>query len=100
MSVWAAQTFKKHNTNVNPTEPTIMIVSDGPFSYSRNPMYLSLALIYLGFALIINDLLTVLILIPVSAILNWYIIPKEEKYLEAKFGDQHRTYRNKVRKWL
>lgn len=77
-----------------------MVVSDGPFSYSRNPMYLSLALIYLGFASILNDLLTVLILIPVFFIVNWRIIPYEEKYLEAKFGDQYRTYRNKVRKWL
>lgn len=100
LSSWGARTFRMNNTSLNTMIPVNKIVSSGPFQISRNPMYVGLALIYLGIAFIVNDLLVLLLLIPVLAVMNWYIIPREEQYLEARFGEAYRTYKNKVRRWL
>ena len=100
LSAWGANTFRTNNTSLNTTVPVTKIVSSGPFRMSRNPMYLGLAIIYLGISFMVNDLLVLLFLVPVLAVMNWYIIPREERYLEANFGEEYRTYKQKVRRWL
>src|SRR6266699_3662120 len=48
LAVWGARTFRRHGTVVKPTGDTTQIVTAGPFKYTRNPMYVSLVIIYLG----------------------------------------------------
>lgn len=79
-------------------EPTELI-TDGPFQYSRNPLYLSLIVSYLGLTAILNSLWPLLPLV----VLVWYfnrMAKREEEYLEAKFGDEFRQYSENVRRWL
>ncbi len=97
---WASRTMKRAGTNVLPSQPTLAIVASGPFRYTRNPMYLSLCLLHLGIALLINGVLPAAFLIPLALTLHFGVIRREERYLAAKFGETYLAYRRRVRRWL
>ena len=90
----AAHTFP------NPHRPTTALVFSGPYRFSRNPMYIGLALFYAGLA-IFFQLPWGLVLLPVVVwlITRWVIVP-EETYLEQKFGAEYLSYKSRVRRWL
>lgn len=81
-------------------QPTTTIVTDGPFRYSRNPMYLSLTLLYLGLAVLINSLWILLLILPVLSVIQNGVVKREEQYLERKFGEAYLRYRAQVRRWI
>jgi len=97
---YAIRTFRRHNTTTIPTRPATALVLDGPFRFTRNPMYLALGICYAGLALMMDSLLSLLLLIPVILTVNFYVIAKEEEYLTRKFGDEYRSYMAKVRRWI
>lgn len=100
LAVTAALTFRRAGTNVNPTKPATTVVAHGPFRFTRNPMYLSMAVIYLGGTLMLDSLWP-LLLWPVTIwVIRTQIIAREEAYLEAKFGAVYLDYKEKVRRWL
>lgn len=92
--------LRKARTPFDPRKPTTAIVRTGAFRFSRNPLYVSLALVYLGVAALCNSLWMGLLLVPVLGILRFGVIGREERYLERKFGDEYRQYRAEVRRWL
>jgi protein-S-isoprenylcysteine O-methyltransferase Ste14 len=87
-------------TNVNPFRPTTAIVSSGPFRFTRNPLYLSMTIIYLGLALAANTWWSFLLLVPVLLLIHFGVVTREERYLERKFGESYRGYRLRVRRYL
>ena len=97
---WAARKMKRAGTNVRPSLPTTAIVATGPYRYSRNPMYLSLCLLYLGLSLLINGVLPVLFLVPLALTLHFGVIRREERSLPAKFGETYLAYQCRVRRWI
>jgi protein-S-isoprenylcysteine O-methyltransferase Ste14 len=56
------QRMRRAGTNVNPTEPATVLVMEGPFKFTRNPLYLSLTLFYAGVATLVNALWAMLLL--------------------------------------
>ena len=96
----AIRTFRRHRTTTLPTRPAVALVQDGPFRFTRNPMYVSLGISYAGLALMVDSLWSLLLLIPVVLAINYYVIVREEKYLTREFGDEYRSYRAKVRRWI
>jgi protein-S-isoprenylcysteine O-methyltransferase Ste14 len=96
----AFQRMMRAGTNVNPTEPTTVLVTEGPFKYTRNPLYLSLTLFYAGVAALANALWTMLLLPAVLFVINRGVIDREERYLERKFGEQYIQYKERVRRWI
>jgi len=97
---WGVITMKRAGTNVVPTNPSTTVVAHGPFRFTRNPLYLSMTLAYLGGALWLRAT-TALVLLPLLIIvMHFLVITREERYLEAKFGDDYRNYRQRVRRWL
>ena len=96
----AIRTFAVHKTPADPREPTTELVQDGPYGSTRNPIYLSFTLIYLGSSLIFNSLTTLVILVPVLILIDRRQILREEEYLERKFGEEYRRYKAKVRRWI
>jgi protein-S-isoprenylcysteine O-methyltransferase Ste14 len=84
---------------VNPYQPTTAIVTEGPYRFTRNPIYLSLAVLYAGLAVMANALWS-LLLLAVMLIIHYAVILPEERYLEQKFGEEYRSYKAKVRRWL
>ena len=99
----AFMTFRvlsRAHTPVDPMKPTTALVTEGPFRYSRNPIYVSLTLLYVGVALLINALWILLLVVPAVLVLRYGVIAREEAYLTRKFGDAYRQYTAQVRRWL
>lgn len=92
--------FRRAGTTPNPTRPTTAIVVHGPYRFTRNPMYLGLVGLYLGLVVFLNALWPLVLLPAVVALVQRLVIRREEAYLEAKFGDQYRAYKRRVRRWL
>jgi protein-S-isoprenylcysteine O-methyltransferase Ste14 len=100
VALWAERTMHGAGTHVDPRKPAIALVTEGPFRYTRNPMYLSLTLIYGGITLVV-DALWPLVLLPAALLVMHYgVILREERYLERKFGEVYRSYKAQVRRWL
>jgi protein-S-isoprenylcysteine O-methyltransferase Ste14 len=96
----AEAAMRRAGTNIRPDQPTLAIVTDGPFRFSRNPLYLATVGLYLGIALLVNTLWPLLLLAPVLVVLQWGVIGPEERYLQEKFGESYREYRARVRRWV
>jgi len=97
---WSVRLFRRTGQNENPWKPTPAIVASGPFRITRNPMYLQMALVCIGFAVLLSSV-WILLLTPVCAwLLQRFAILPEEAYLERKFGDAYRAYKGRVRRWL
>jgi protein-S-isoprenylcysteine O-methyltransferase Ste14 len=92
--------LSRAHTPVDPTKPTTALVTEGPFRYSRNPIYVALTLLYVGVALLINALWILLLVVPAGLVLRYGVIAREEAYLTRKFGDAYRHYTAQVRRWL
>lgn len=100
LAVSASRTMRQAGTNVNPSQPTTAIVSDGPFRFTRNPLYLSLTLLYSSISLLVNALWPMLMLPIVLIIIDRGVIAREERYLEDKFGEEYTQYKVRVRRWI
>jgi protein-S-isoprenylcysteine O-methyltransferase Ste14 len=96
----AEKAMKRAGTNIRPDQPSLAVVTDGPFRFSRNPMYLASIGLYLSVALLLNALWPLVLLPIMIAVLDWGVVRREERYLEAKFGASYREYRMRVRRWL
>ena len=100
IALWGALALRRAGTAIPPNRPTTELVTDGPFRWSRNPLYLALTLIYAGVGLIADDLWILVLLVPLLLLLHWGVVVREERYLEAKFGEAYRRYKQRVRRWL
>jgi protein-S-isoprenylcysteine O-methyltransferase Ste14 len=100
LAIWGKRTMQNAGTNINPLQPATSLVITGPFRFSRNPLYLSLTLLFAGLSLVANTLWGFIVLVLVLVVLHFGVILREERYLEAKFGESYRQYRSQVRRWL
>jgi len=100
LALWGRRVMEQAGTNVNPTQPTTALVVTGPFRFSRNPLYVALTLAYVALALLADALWVLVLLLPVLLVLHYGVIRREERYLEAKFGEAYRQYRSRVRRYL
>ncbi len=92
--------FRAARTNPEPWKPSTTVVADGVYRFTRNPMYLGMTLIYLALALATDSGVALLLVPALLALVQVGVIAREERYLEAKFGDAYRAYRARVRRWL
>jgi protein-S-isoprenylcysteine O-methyltransferase Ste14 len=100
INVVAIRMMLARNTTLVPHGSTTTLVSEGPFGLTRNPLYLSVLLLYAGIAVLVNEV-WMLCLLPVMLIaLDRGAVIHEEKYLEQKFGDQYLEYKRRVRRWI
>jgi protein-S-isoprenylcysteine O-methyltransferase Ste14 len=100
IGLWGVFAFYRAGTSVHPGRPANALVTNGPFRYSRNPLYLALTIIYLGITLSAGSLWPLATLIPALAIVHWKIVRREEQYLEGRFGDDYRAYKAQVNRWI
>ena len=94
--------FKKAQTTVNPKTPenATYLLTSGIYQYTRNPMYVGLVLILLGWALYLSHILAlVLLAVFISYITRFQILP-EERVMTQNFGDKYRAYLARVRRWV
>jgi len=96
----AALTMRRTKTAILPHHATTALVTSGPFRFTRNPLYLSLGLLVAGAALAVNSLALLVMIIPWAVVMRRGVIAREERYLDAKFGEDYRAYCRRVRRWL
>jgi len=80
--------------------PSTAVVTSGPYRFSRNPLYIGLAIVYLGLTLTFDAWWGIVLLALVLIVMHLGVIQREERYLERKFGDGYRQYRSAVRRYL
>jgi protein-S-isoprenylcysteine O-methyltransferase Ste14 len=98
--IWSIRTFRSASTPVPGNRPTTAIVKVGPYRFSRNPIYLAFSLFQIGIALGVNDAWILVTLLPAICVMSFVVIPREERYLEARFGEEYARYKASVRRWL
>jgi protein-S-isoprenylcysteine O-methyltransferase Ste14 len=92
--------FRKAGTRPEPWQPSTSLVTGGIYRFTRNPMYLGMALLYAGFAVLFSSVAALLLLAPLIVLIHVGVIAREERYLAEIFGDEYRRYRSRVRPWL
>ena len=100
LNAWADRLFKRRGTAVSPLAASTALVIDGPFAYTRNPMYLGLVLLSMGIALALGGVSPWLIVPVFAGLLRVRFISMEESKLAASFGQQYLEYAARVRRWL
>ena len=92
--------FRKHGTALDVYKPTSALVTSGVYRFTRNPMYLALTLLYLGFAISFENLwMLFLVILPLAAV-RFLNIGREEAELEHQFGEEYVSYKGRVRRWI
>ena len=94
------KTFQKLGAPVIPGTKPLIIVKEGLYNYTRNPMYLGFIIFLLGLAIIIGSISAFLSPIVFFIIINFFYIPFEEKLMEKIFGKEFLNYKNQVRRWF
>src|SRR5215217_6824684 len=97
---WFEWAMRQADTPASPYKPVERIATDGPFRYSRNPGYLSMAMIYAGIGSLANALWAILLLPAALLVIRRGVIEREERYLERKFGEEYLRYKARVRRWI
>jgi protein-S-isoprenylcysteine O-methyltransferase Ste14 len=92
--------FRAAGTPVPARKPTTAIVRTGPYRFSRNPIYVAFSLLQLGIAIWANSLWLLATLAGAVALIHCVVIPREERYLERRFGARYLEYKASVRRWL
>jgi protein-S-isoprenylcysteine O-methyltransferase Ste14 len=96
----AVTRFRRAGTTENPFKPSTALVFDGPYRFTRNPMYLGMAALYVGLAFILGLMWAFLFLPFVLVAVDRLVIAREERYLERKFGEEYVEYKRRVRRWI
>ncbi len=97
---WAWNLFRKQGTPVCPTERASVLIQDGPYRYSRNPMYLGILMMLAGTAFFLGSIPAFLAPAAFYVTVEEIFIPHEERNLDAIFGPLYSEYSARVRKWI
>jgi protein-S-isoprenylcysteine O-methyltransferase Ste14 len=97
---WGIITFRRQHTAVYPNQRARLLVENGPYRHTRNPMYLGMTFLYLGVTALLNSWWALLLLPVVLWALVRLVISREERYLAAEFGEHYGAYRRRVRRWI
>ncbi len=100
LGLWPELLFRRTGQDGKPWTSTREIVDRGPFRLTRNPIYLMMILICIGFAVVLMNAWIVLLTPACGWILQRFAIVPEEAYLEQKFGDVYLAYKKRVRRWI
>jgi protein-S-isoprenylcysteine O-methyltransferase Ste14 len=92
--------FKRTGQNVKPWEPTPELIFEGPYRYTRNPMYVALTLLQISIGLLLNNVWVSLLAVLALIIVHFIAVLPEETYLSGKFGESYRAYLTRVRRYL
>lgn len=100
LGLWPVILFRRSGQSEIPWKPTPAIIEDGPYRFTRNPMYVQMILVCLGVSTILANGWILLFTPVCAALLQRFAIRPEEAYLEAKFGEEYLGYTRRVRRWL
>ena len=87
-------------TRVETNRPTTTIVANGPFRFTRNPIYIGKLLGQVGLAIGFDNFWMLAMLVPFYLVIRYGVIAREEVYLDHKFAAAYLGYKSRVRRWL
>jgi protein-S-isoprenylcysteine O-methyltransferase Ste14 len=100
LSAFAAAIFQARDTTKNPYGDPGTFVVQAPYTWTRNPMYLGITTVLLGFAIFFGSIVMLLAPIAFFIVIDRMVIPREEETMERIFGQQYVDYKNQVRRWI
>ena len=100
LSAWGVRAMRRAGTSEKTSLPTTALVTTGPFRFSRNPLYVSLTLCYVGIAIAAQSIWSLALLFVVLPAVQRGVIDREERYLERRFGTDYVRYKKRVRRWI
>ena len=92
--------FISRHTSILPMRPSSALVVAGPYRFTRNPMYLGMALLTVALGLWLNTWWVIILLVPALLVIKRFVIDREEAYLRRRFGAEYEAYTRDVRRWL
>lgn len=92
--------FQRAGTNVPTYKPALTLVTDGPYQFTRNPIYLGGCIAFAGLGFLLSSPWVILMVVPVALVIHFGVIKREEPYLEQRFGEPYRDYCRRVPRWL
>ena len=96
----AIKQFTNIEEDPNPMTSSKNIIAVGIYNWTRNPMYLGLIFFQFGLGLVLKFEIISAFSLLTFIIFNYFVVKREEEYLEGKFGDSYLVYKKKVRRWL
>ena len=96
LAIPALLAFRAAGTHVEPWKPSSAVVTDGIFAWLRNPMYVGLIVGLAGLSVLLASDWTLVMTVVVAPVLHFGVVKREERYLEAKFGNAYRGYKARV----
>lgn len=96
LAIPAILAFRAAGTHVEPWKPSSALVADGIFRWLRNPMYVGIILLLAGIAILLASDWTLVMTVVLALVLHVGVVKREERYLEAKFGEAYRHYMETV----
>lgn len=100
IGAWALLTFRYAQVTPDFGSPVAHLLENGPYRYSRNPLYLALSIVLLGFSILLNTAWLLLGVPVLLFVLSRTVVVKEEHYLRTRFGERYISYSRNVRRWL
>ena len=100
LNIWANSLFQLNNTTVKPYGIPTTMIHEGPYKFSRHPMYLGFVVVLLGVAILLGNVLALLAPLAMFFTIEKIFVPYEEKIMEEHFGEEYLEYKSRVRKWI
>jgi protein-S-isoprenylcysteine O-methyltransferase Ste14 len=100
LGAWAFTGLKKTGQDPAPWRPVPELVVRGPYRFTRNPIYVAMTTLQIGVGVLLGNLWIVLLAVVGIGIVHYAVVLPEERFLDEKFGDSYRAYKNKVRRYL
>ena len=98
--VKSVRIFNLRKEKLHPRSISTQIFKDGPFQFSRNPIYLAMFVLLIGVGLTLNSFWFLYSGLVVAIMIHYGVIIPEENYLEKEFGKDYLEYKKTVRRWL
>jgi protein-S-isoprenylcysteine O-methyltransferase Ste14 len=100
MRLWAGAVFYRQNPSMVSFNVPPKLVTTGPWRYSRNPLYLGLIMIGLGFSIFFSSYSDLIFTLVGAVLLHLEVVMHEEEVLTQKFGNVYLDYKKQIRRWI
>jgi protein-S-isoprenylcysteine O-methyltransferase Ste14 len=100
MNLVADRAFHAVHTSVKPLEASSILVTDGVFRLTRNPMYVGFVLVLLGVAALLRSVTPFAVVVAFAVLMDRGFVAVEERMLAQRFGAEWERYRRRTRRWL